>query len=89
MKELNKDKIKVTRPVYLYLIKNKIYKQFIKNCKKYHSTKAYRSKSQDSITMYVKAVTETKIPSVAIMNGFQWTNTPEGVLFWSKEYDKA
>lgn len=88
MKELNKDKIKVTRPVYLYLVKNKIYKQFVDNCKEYQlqciaENKLYHLNINRRITK------STKFPSKAIMNGFNWDLSEEGFNFWRDKYTKA
>ena len=85
MKDL---KIRVTRPVYLYLVKNKIYKQFINNCKEdwlecIKETKLYSLKTKKHM---VKTTTH---PGVAIVKGFNWSSTKEGYKFWRTQYTKA
>ena len=85
MKEIT---IKVTRPVYLYLVKNKIYKQFIDNCKNYHFTCTIEGRV--SVLKYYKDRTaKAKLPSDAINFGFEWNTSMEGLEFWKKEYEKA
>lgn len=81
-------KIRVTRPVYLYLVKNKIYKQFIYNCKKYRFI--CMQEGWLNILKFSKdRTTKAKFPSDAINFGFKWDRSKEGLEFWKKEYEKA
>ena len=85
MKDL---KIRVTRPVYLYLVKNKIYKQFINNCKKYRFI-CMQEGWLSILKFYKDRTTKAKFPSDAINFGFKWDGSKEGLEFWKKEYEKA